>query len=85
MSSVDISRTDTTFIPGNISEAETSASYTIKDINSVDDELRSFLFSLGCYKGESITLISSFKDNFVINVKDARYSIDKDLAEAILI
>lgn len=68
-----------------ISEIETSKEYLIKDIVSVDDELVSFLFTLGCYKGEPITVISSFGNNFVISIKDARYSIDLDLAEAILV
>lgn len=68
-----------------ISEAEISKEYIIKDIKSDDEELKSFLFTLGCYKGEPITVISSFGDNFVINVKDARYSIDIDLAEAIVV
>lgn len=59
--------------------------YTIKDIKTNDQELKNFLFTLGCYAGEFVTVISVLADNYVINVKDARYSIDKDLAEAIII
>ena len=48
-----------------------------------DQDIVNFLFTLGCFKGESITLISILADNYVIIVKDARYSIDVDLAKAI--
>ena len=57
--------------------------YSIAMINTFDTGMKDFLFSLGCYQGEDITLISQLSSNFVINVKDARYSIDKDLASAI--
>ncbi|HKL42911.1 MAG TPA: FeoA family protein [Clostridia bacterium] len=59
--------------------------YEIRDIRTTEDELKEFLFTLGCYKGEEITLISILSDNYVIVVKDARYSIDKALAKAIII
>ena len=49
------------------------------------DEIKNFLFTLGCYEGESVTIVSVLAEIYVISVKDARYSIDKDLAEAILI
>ncbi len=65
---------------------DVNTEYTIKAImTDGDDELKKFLFSLGCYEGEKITIISMLHQNFVINVKDARYSIDADLARAILI
>lgn len=70
----------------NLLSAETEREYIIKDVLIEDDEeLRSFLFSLGCYSGESITVISHLKQACVISVKDARYTIDNDLAELILI
>lgn len=59
--------------------------YIIKDIVTDDEELNTFLFSLGCYSGEKITVISHLKGSCVISVKDSRYSIDKQLAEAITI
>lgn len=59
--------------------------YTIKDIRTTEKDLKEFLFTLGCYKGEEITLISILSENYVIVVKDARYSIDQALAKAIII
>lgn len=69
----------------NLTEAEINKEYTIKKVQADDDELKDFLFTLGCYAGEEITIISILAENYVISVKDARYSIDKDLAEAIII
>lgn len=57
--------------------------YIIKEINSDDEELNSFLFSLGCYSGEAITVVSRKKSGCVVSIKDGRYSIDNQLAEAI--
>ncbi len=58
---------------------------TIKDIFTDDDELKSFLFTLGCYVGEHITVISILTGNYIVSIKDARYSIDTELAQAIII
>ncbi len=69
-----------TLIDANVGEE-----YIIKDIVTDDEELNSFLFSLGCYSGEPITVISHLKDSSVVSIKDARYNIDNDLAEAISI
>ncbi len=69
----------------NLTEVKSSNDYIIKDIIADDEELKDFLFTLGCFKGETITLISILSENFVISVKDARYSIDHDLAKAIII
>ncbi len=59
--------------------------YTIKAIKTDDEELNAFLFSLGCYSGEPITVVSRKKSNCVVSIKDGRYSIDRQLAEAIII
>ncbi len=59
--------------------------YIIQDIVTNDEELNSFLFSLGCYSGESITVISHLKSSCVVSIKDSRYNIDSQLAEAIVI
>ena len=59
--------------------------YIIKNIETNDDEFNSFLFSLGCYVGESITVIMRLKHNCIISIKDGRYSIDNQLANAIKI
>ena len=67
----------------NITEATEEKEYIIKDINTDDEELNSFLFTLGCYEGEPITMVSQRKGSYVIAVKDGRYSIDRQLAEAI--
>ncbi|MGM0501946.1 MAG: FeoA family protein [Bacillota bacterium] len=69
----------------NLAQAETNKDYIIKGIETEDEELKKFLFTLGCYEGETITLISVLAENYVINIKDSRYSIDKDLAEAIIL
>ena len=59
--------------------------YFIKDIVTDDEDLESFLFSLGCYSGEPITVVSHLKRSLVVSIKDARYNIDHQLAEAIII
>lgn len=58
--------------------------YTIKDIQTDDEELGAFLFSLGCYSGEPITMISRRRGGCTVSIKDGRYNIDNDLAEAII-
>ncbi|MBQ9929037.1 MAG: ferrous iron transport protein A [Lachnospiraceae bacterium] len=69
----------------NLLSAETETEYIIKDILTDDEELEAFLFSLGCYSGEAITVISHLKGGCVVSIKDARYNIDNQLAEAILV
>ncbi|MFP4660771.1 MAG: ferrous iron transport protein A [Halanaerobiales bacterium] len=69
----------------SLSEAEVNKEYTIKEVRTNDVEMKNFLFTLGCYEGEIVTLISILAENYVISVKDARYSIDKELAETIII
>ena len=67
----------------NLRLATEGKEYTVKRINSEDEELNSFLFTLGCYSGEPITVVKHRRSGCVISVKDARYSIDNNLAEAI--
>ena len=69
----------------NLREAEEGKEYTILSIETDDEELDAFLFSLGCYSGEPITVISRLKKNCTISIKDGRYNIDNQLAEAILV
>ena len=57
--------------------------YIVKRIKTDDEELNSFLFSLGCYSGEPITVISHLKGGCVVSIKDGRYNIDNELADAI--
>lgn len=59
--------------------------YIIRDIQTDDEELNAFLFSLGCYSGEPITMIARRRGGCTVSIKDGRYNIDNDLAEAILI
>lgn len=59
--------------------------YQIRDIMTDDEEMNAFLFSLGCYSGEMITVVSNLKNSCIVSVKDSRYNIDNQLAEAIVI
>ena len=69
----------------NLCAAEDGKEYIIKGIETDDEELDAFLFSLGCYSGEPITVISHMKGGCVVSIKDGRYNIDKELAAAIVI
>lgn len=69
----------------NLVNANIGDEYIIKDIVTDDEELKSFLFSLGCYSGEPITVVSKKRGGCVVSIKDARYNIDDDLAAAILV
>ena len=69
----------------NLLDGNAGEEYIIRDIQTDDEELNAFLFSLGCYSGEPITMISRKKSGCVVSIKDGRYNIDNFLAEAILI
>ena len=69
----------------SLEEARVGEEYPVKDILVEDEDLRSFLFSLGCYSGEPITLISHCRGGCVVSIEDARYNLDRDLARAISI
>ena len=69
----------------NLRNAVEGKEYIIQSINTDDEELDSFLFSLGCYSGEPITVISHLKKACIVSIKDGRYTLDKELAEAISI
>ena len=69
----------------NLRDAQEGKEYIIKQIETDDEELDAFLFSLGCYSGEPITVIAHKKGGCVVSIKDGRYSIDNGLAEAIII
>lgn len=66
-------------------EAQEGKEYIIERIETDDEELNSFLFSLGCYTGEPITVIAHQRGGCTVSIKDGRYSIDKQLAEAIVV
>lgn len=69
----------------NLREAEDGKEYIIREIKTDDEELNSFLFSLGCYSGETVTVVRHMKNGCVVAIKDGRYSIDNQLAEAIIV
>ena len=69
----------------NLAEAKINQEYISKDVVAVDNEIINFLFTLGCFKGEPITVISVLSESYVISIKDARYSIGSDLAEAVIV
>lgn len=69
----------------NLMEAQVGEPYIIKEIHTGDEELNSFLFTLGCYSGESITVIHRLRSGCVVSIKDGRYNIDKQLARAIAV
>lgn len=66
-------------------DATEGQEYVIQDIETDDEELDAFLFSLGCYSGETITVVSHIKSGCVVSIKDARYTIDNQLSDAIVI
>ena len=68
-----------------LANAQTGKEYIVRSIETDDEELDGFLFSLGCYSGEPITVVSRRRDGCVISIKDGRYSIDNQLADAIVI
>ena len=69
----------------NLNDAVIGETYTVKEIRTDDEELALFLFRLGCYSGEPITVVSRLKSGCVVSIKDGRYNIDNGRAEAMLI
>ena len=69
----------------NLDEAMIGKEYIIQAIDTDDEELDAFLFSLGCYSGEPITVVSQIRAGLVVSIKDGRYTIDHQLAKAIKI
>lgn len=69
----------------NLKDVTEVGTYTIKDIDTDDDDLRSFLFTLGCYSGEPITVISRKKGGCTVSIKDGRYNIDDMISGAVIV
>ena len=69
----------------NLTEAVLGEEYIIKEIQTDDEELNAFLFSLGCYGGEPITVVSRKRSGCVVSIMDGRYNIDNQLATAIIV
>ena len=68
-----------------LSVGDIGTRYTITDIDTNDEELDEFLFTLGCYTGQNIVIVSAVSGSYVVAIRDGRYNIDKNLAEAILV
>ena len=69
----------------NLRQVNEGIEYTVVNVNTDDEELNAFLFSLGCYGGEPITVIKRRRSGCVVSIKDGRYNIDSALAEAITV
>lgn len=69
----------------SLANAKINTEYIIKSVETDNEEIKDFLFTLGCYKGETITIISILADQYIVVVKDARYSINRDLANCIIV
>ena len=69
----------------NLMQAQEGKEYTIRAVETEDEELDAFLLSLGCYRGETITVVSRRRSGCTVAIKDGRYNIDKHLAAAILV
>lgn len=67
----------------NLKHAQLGKEYIVRSIHTDDADLDAFLFSLGCYTGEPITVVSRRRGGCVVSIKDGRYNIDEQLAEAI--
>ena len=69
----------------NLNNVQEGKEYIIQQINTNDDELNGFLFSLGCYSGEPITVVLRRRGSCIVSIKDGRYNIDNQLAAAIVV
>ena len=69
----------------NLTIAEEGKEYIVRQIQTDDKELDAFLFSLGCYSGEPVTVVSRRRGGCTVSIKDGRYNIDNQLAEAIIV
>lgn len=69
----------------NLLQADIGKTYIVKEIDTEDEEMNAFLFRLGCYSGEPITLISKKRKSCIVAIKDSRYGLDNQLAEAVIV
>ncbi|WP_250859761.1 FeoA family protein [Oceanirhabdus seepicola] len=67
-----------------LSKAKIGQTFNIKSVEG-KEKTKKFLFTLGCFEGEEVTLISKLAGNFVINIKDSRYAIDENMAKTIVL
>ena len=69
----------------NLTNAQEGKEYIVRQLLTDDEEMDAFLFSLGCYAGEPITVVSHLHGGCVVSIKDGRYTMDKQLASTIKI
>ena len=69
----------------NLTQVQEGVTYIVQRIETDDEELNGFLFSLGCYSGEPITVVSRRRGGCTVSIKDGRYNMDNQLAEAIIV
>lgn len=69
----------------DLTKVKMNTTQVIRAIQTNDHAMRDFLFTLGCYEGQTITVISKLSSTYVVNINDARYSIDTELAKAIIV
>lgn len=69
----------------NLTQAEFGKTYLVANIDTDDEELNDFLFTLGCYAGEPVVVVSIVSGSYVVSIRDGRYNLDHDLASAIMI
>ncbi|ABW20246.1 FeoA family protein [Alkaliphilus oremlandii] len=67
-----------------LSKVEIGSTFNIRSVEGTD-KLKKFLFSLGCFEGEEITLISKLAGNYIVNIKDSRYALDEKMAQSIVL
>ncbi len=66
-------------------DVEVGKTYIVKEIDTTDEEMNAFLFRLGCYSGEPVTVISKKKKSCIVAIKDSRYGLDNQLAKAVIV
>lgn len=69
----------------SLAKGKLNTPYIVNRVDTDQEDTRRFLFTLGCYPGEKVTIISKLASNYIVNIKGARYSIDEDLAQAIIV
>lgn len=64
--------------------AKIGESNTIKRIGGREDT-KKFLENLGFVTGGMVTVVSEISGNMILNVKDSRVALDRDMANKIMI
>ena len=67
-----------------LSMVKPGETYTIKKVGG-KEETRKFLENLGFVTGGEVTVVSEIEGNLIVNVKDSRVAIGKDMANRIMV